>query len=531
MSLLMDALKKAEEAKEQATTQSSNEERVALSENGKEEIAKSEQMLDDLSLLQESAENLLDKPIENSEPVESELSLEPKESVKSESNATTNEVAAPDSTKSGSSSSIELSSATQSESAKLVQEIKSEKHSRVLTDNTLATPNVSAMHQSTLSKQDKSQRIYKVSSKRNSRKPILYIGFGLGLFSIVGGVAYYYYSGLTSDIQQVSVPVSTQTVEAATKLVIDEIPAETESVTNNYEETSEIIVANEGKVELVADAGSEPVEKIVVQAKKDNKVKPVVTVFEAPEVKPVIAKPKKITKPKISVKPVTAPKPSANIKQAIKTPVKKQSDEKFNIVRQEKDDPILSKLENAYKFYQVGNFENAKQVYQSVLSKESSNRDARLGLAAIALQSGDLAQAHRHYKYLLKINSKDSVALSGVMSAITGANALKSESQIKLLLDQEPQAAHLHFTLGNLMAAQSRWSDAQQSYFQAYSFDPDNADYAYNLAISLDYLGQKNTAITYYKKSLVLSKNRNVSFSAAAVVKRMNSLIGKGTTK
>ena len=41
--------------------------------------------------------------------------------------------------------------------------------------------------------------------------------------------------------------------------------------------------------------------------------------------------------------------------------------------------------------------------------------------------------------------------------------------------------------LGNLYADQSQWAPAQQAYFQAHHLEPDNPDYAYNLAVGLDH--------------------------------------------
>ena len=49
--------------------------------------------------------------------------------------------------------------------------------------------------------------------------------------------------------------------------------------------------------------------------------------------------------------------------------------------------------------------------------------------------------------------------------------------------------------LGNQLAQQGRWSEAQQEYFKAFASEPDNADFAYNLAVSLDHLRQPKLAL------------------------------------
>jgi tetratricopeptide (TPR) repeat protein len=82
----------------------------------------------------------------------------------------------------------------------------------------------------------------------------------------------------------------------------------------------------------------------------------------------------------------------------------------------------------------------------------------------------------------------------------------------------------LHFSLGNQYAQQSRWSEAQSAYFKAYSVDPENADYAFNLAVSLDQLHQRNLALDYYQRALALAGKRTASFNPAQARTRVQEL-------
>jgi tetratricopeptide (TPR) repeat protein len=52
-----------------------------------------------------------------------------------------------------------------------------------------------------------------------------------------------------------------------------------------------------------------------------------------------------------------------------------------------------------------------------------------------------------------------------------------------------------------------RWGEAQQSYFKAFNLSPNNALYAYNLAVSLDRLHQSAAALPYYEKAILLAKD------------------------
>ncbi|HWM43197.1 MAG TPA: tetratricopeptide repeat protein, partial [Burkholderiales bacterium] len=94
----------------------------------------------------------------------------------------------------------------------------------------------------------------------------------------------------------------------------------------------------------------------------------------------------------------------------------------------------------------------------------------------------------------------------------------------KSMLADNPGAHVLNFTLGNQFAQQGRWAEAQAQYFKAFAAEPDNADFAYNLAVSLDHLRQPKLALEYYTRALALAKARGASFDLAAAEKRVAQL-------
>ncbi len=115
------------------------------------------------------------------------------------------------------------------------------------------------------------------------------------------------------------------------------------------------------------------------------------------------------------------------------------------------------------------------------------------------------------------------------MSLIGQADPVSSESKIKSLIAQQPQAAHLHAALGNFYAEQNQWPSAQQSYFEAYHLDARNPDYAFNLAISLDQMGKKALALQYYKEALALLNNNAGNIDRAQLETRILKLDSKLT--
>ena len=184
-------------------------------------------------------------------------------------------------------------------------------------------------------------------------------------------------------------------------------------------------------------------------------------------------------------------------------------------------DPIL---ENAWEALQAGDLPRAREEYQRVLRGNPRDRDALLGLATIDARTQQFESAEARYLRVLELDPRDPYAQAGLISLRGQTDPLQSESRIKNMLAQQPDAAFLNFPLGNQYAAQGRWPDAQAAYFRAFSADPDNPDYAYNLAVSLDHLGQGKLALEYYRRALALAGNRAVGFNSAQVEARIREL-------
>lgn len=188
-------------------------------------------------------------------------------------------------------------------------------------------------------------------------------------------------------------------------------------------------------------------------------------------------------------------------------------------------------LLSAYRAFQEGRFDEAHVQYQHLLQSEPSSQDAMLGLAAIALQRGDTAQAGRYYLRVSELDPKSAVAQAGIASLVGASDPAAAEGRLKQLLASQSaqssapeQMASLHFALGNLYAEQSRWADAEQAYFQAQRLAPGNPDYAFNLAVSLDHLFQPKPALTYYRRAEQLLRQRTANFSPSALAARIAQL-------
>ncbi|HEY8100797.1 MAG TPA: tetratricopeptide repeat protein [Burkholderiaceae bacterium] len=209
--------------------------------------------------------------------------------------------------------------------------------------------------------------------------------------------------------------------------------------------------------------------------------------------------------------------------QRKRAPVSEAGAEAIDIRQTTTDSHINPALSKAYQFFMSGDLTAAQQQYQTVLQHEPNNHDALLGMAAIAISRKQDTQAGSFYLKLLELDPSDPDAIAG-LTGLQGGDASEMESRLKKALAQNPQSGALMFTLGNLYAQQSRWSDAQQAYFRAYGAAPNNPDYAFNLAISLDRLDQKKLALEFYQRALTLAQNKPGNFNNVSIQDRINQL-------
>jgi uncharacterized protein HemY len=151
------------------------------------------------------------------------------------------------------------------------------------------------------------------------------------------------------------------------------------------------------------------------------------------------------------------------------------------------------------------------------------NPDAQLGMATALARSGDTDAAMRHYRQVLVIDPRNGLALAGLL-AVSDAKSPSLEGELRTLAGRNPETSSLRFALGNLYASERRWVEAQQAYFEAYRIESDNADYMYNLAVSLDQLKQPKLARDYYQKALAAGLKTGGQFDRATVTRRIKDL-------
>jgi|GEM_PF-2003488 len=184
----------------------------------------------------------------------------------------------------------------------------------------------------------------------------------------------------------------------------------------------------------------------------------------------------------------------------------------------------------AYAALNRGDYAAAKQTYALAIAQQPANLDANLGFATAAARSGETEMALRYYRRVLDLDPRNATAAAALLT-LDNRNAgsqssgqTSVESTLRLLIEKEPTVAASHFALGNLFAGERRWHEAQQAFFEAARLTPLNPDYLYNLAVSLDNLGQSKQAEDFYLRALAAQANSQTQFDRAAVEKRLSAI-------
>lgn len=209
-------------------------------------------------------------------------------------------------------------------------------------------------------------------------------------------------------------------------------------------------------------------------------------------------------------------------------PAKQPAAPKIQVTRATPETGPSPALRSAYNALQARDYGTAGPLYEQLARADPRNLDVLLGQAAIALHRGDVDNARSHYVAVLRLEPSNTAAQGALLALFGRADYATAELRLKALADREP-SAFLYQALGTLYAEQALWPQAQHAYFQAHRLDVRNADHAYNLAVSLEHVGQRALAGTYYRRAVDLARtqvatgfdvsraeNRAASLSAAS---------------
>jgi len=220
-------------------------------------------------------------------------------------------------------------------------------------------------------------------------------------------------------------------------------------------------------------------------------------------------------------------KPSTT--SVVPTPVGEAPRAAFSSSATDKDnfrDRAHSFVVDAYVAYQTKDYARAEKHYVRALEIEPNHADALAGIAAVHLQTNRTSQALAAYEKLLSVDPNSAIASAAILSIHANDADSDSESELKLLLQRYPEAHQLHYALGSVLVRDKRWADAKQAFLAAYRLAPNNANYSYNAAVSMEKVGEQDAARFYYEAALATAGQES-NIDRRAVMAHLETLNGK----
>lgn len=181
-------------------------------------------------------------------------------------------------------------------------------------------------------------------------------------------------------------------------------------------------------------------------------------------------------------------------------------------------------LKEGYAALTEGRLDEAKAHYLDALAQRPHEKDALLGLAVIAQRQRQTERALDYYQQVLSEDPGNVMAATALFVLSEQADPVAAEGRLKQLLEIKPTSPEPHYALGNVLARQNRWGEAQQAFFRAHSLKPENPLYAFNLAVALDHLRKPVAALAYYEKALQLARPGDGTVNRDAIRQRMQEI-------
>lgn len=205
--------------------------------------------------------------------------------------------------------------------------------------------------------------------------------------------------------------------------------------------------------------------------------------------------------------------------------VESSSAEEFDINVSDNKKPAFNDyetLKKANRALDVGQYEAAIVLYQSVLNESPKDRDAMFGLATSYQKAGRKNRAKEIYKQILTEHPTYEPALSNLLALASSEAPEHALAEFAVIEARNPNFAGVYAQKAKVYREQMNLDYAISNLRKALSIKPNNNNYRYDLAIIEDERGNFSNAIQLYSE-LVKAANdgQNIPADKELIVERM----------
>ncbi|MCB0209144.1 MAG: tetratricopeptide repeat protein [Anaerolineae bacterium] len=166
---------------------------------------------------------------------------------------------------------------------------------------------------------------------------------------------------------------------------------------------------------------------------------------------------------------------------------------------------IAEALVLGLRLHQIGNIQQAKQIYQQILQADSRCADALHLLGLLLHQIGESAAAIDHVKQALVIDGTNAVFHSSLALIYRDLGRLtEAVMSYRQMLSIRPEDAEGYYNLGVTLTHLNKFEEAIDAFQNSLNLAPNFADAYYNLGVVLEKLGDGASAMIAFEKTLIL---------------------------
>jgi tetratricopeptide (TPR) repeat protein len=152
-----------------------------------------------------------------------------------------------------------------------------------------------------------------------------------------------------------------------------------------------------------------------------------------------------------------------------------------------------------------GHYGGASDAFREALKRQSSNLDARTGLADVAFTQRRFDEAVRRYREVAQLAPQSASAHAGLGLALvqSGRDAEAVEAFLKAV-ELEPSSAAARNNLGNALAGVGRLDDAGRQFRRGLELEPTSIRLHNALGLVLAATGARQEALEQFRQSMTL---------------------------
>ena len=218
---------------------------------------------------------------------------------------------------------------------------------------------------------------------------------------------------------------------------------------------------------------------------------------------PVVSHPNQVPTapaPQASLAPTPSPAPG------VPNPAPKTPNPESRVPRPESRIPRSEPIDHfalAVRYQNLGDFEQAREHYLTVLARNAFNAEARNNLGLLYHGRGMTREAIDQFNSAIQINSRYVKARSNLAVVLTGAGRLaEARSELRAALDIEPHNSDLLVNMALVEKADQHAEQAMEILLRAIAVSPVHAAAHYNLAVLYDERGSLALAFDHYNAFL-----------------------------